>query len=79
MLPSHETERRRSPPLPSEGTRGVWREGMVMFGKLLSAIAIAALIVSVPAQAQNRPQQPQRPPWQDVCCGGPCCKAKTGR
>ncbi len=52
---------------------------MVMFGKLLSAIAIAALIVSVPAQAQNRPQQPQRPPWQDVCCGGPCCKAKTGR
>jgi hypothetical protein len=20
-----------------------------------------------------QPRTPQRPPWGDVCCGGPCC------
>ncbi|MEJ1157880.1 hypothetical protein [Prosthecomicrobium sp. N25] len=24
------------------------------------------------AQFRPRPSAP-RPPWQDVCCGGPCC------
>lgn len=50
-----------------------------MFGKILSAIAVLVMIGAFPASAQQRPQQPQRPPWQDVCCGGPCCKARPGR
>jgi hypothetical protein len=46
-----------------------------MLGKVLSFVAVFAMIAAVPAAAQQRPQ-PQRPPWQDVCCGGPCCKKR---
>ncbi len=49
-----------------------------MFGKFLALIAVVTMVASVPAEAQQRPQ-PQRPPWGDVCCGGPCCKPRPGR
>lgn len=46
---------------------------------LIQAAAVLALLGAIQAEAQPRPQQPSRPPWQDVCCGGPCCKPKPGR
>ncbi len=36
----------------------------------LLALVFAATTLAV---AQPKPKPPQRPPWQDVCCGGPCC------
>lgn len=50
-----------------------------MIRTLIHAVAVLALLGVVQAEAQQRPQQPSRPPWQDVCCGGPCCKSKPGR
>ncbi|TBW34509.1 hypothetical protein EYW49_18150 [Siculibacillus lacustris] len=46
---------------------------------LLPCVAILAavlLIVSTTLSqlaAQPRPHPVERPPWKDVCCGGPCC------
>ncbi len=36
---------------------------------------VIALLVSLFAlqSAAADPRQPKRPPWGDVCCGGPCC------
>jgi hypothetical protein len=36
---------------------------------ILLAMAILMTAISL---ADARPR-PNRPPWQDVCCGGPCC------
>lgn len=46
-----------------------------MVRTLIFALAVAALVGTTIAEAQQRPRvpQPRRPPWQDVCCGGPCC------
>jgi hypothetical protein len=46
-----------------------------MIRKLVLAAAILALVGTTMAEAQQRPRPrtPQRPAWQDVCCGGPCC------
>ncbi|MCE1234997.1 MAG: hypothetical protein LWW93_01435 [Hyphomicrobiales bacterium] len=49
-----------------------------MIRTLVHAVGVLALLGAVQAEAQPRPQ-PSRPPWQDVCCGGPCCKPKPGR
>lgn len=43
--------------------------------KRLVLLALACSILAIelaPADAQNRPRP--RPPWEDVCCGGPCCR-----
>jgi hypothetical protein len=37
--------------------------------RLLVALIASAFLVST-AYPQHAPQ---RPPWGDVCCGGPCC------
>lgn len=50
-----------------------------MIRTLIQAVAVFALLGVFQAEAQPRPQPPSRPPWQDVCCGGPCCKPKPGR
>ena len=39
---------------------------------VLSLLALVFVATAI-AEAQQRPRPPQRPPWQDVCCGGPCC------
>lgn len=47
---------------------------------ILLAMALIMVGTSIAsAQFRPRPNNP-RPPWQDVCCGGPCCvKPKPGR
>ena len=50
-----------------------------MIRSLIHAMAVLALLGVTTAEAQMRPNQPLRPPWQDVCCGGPCCKPRPGR
>lgn len=45
-----------------------------MIRTLIYAIAVLALVGTTFAEAQTRPRTPKRPPWQDVCCGGPCCR-----
>lgn len=50
-----------------------------MIRTLVSGMAVAAMLASAVAEAQTQPRPPNRPPWQDVCCGGPCCKPKPGR
>lgn len=39
---------------------------------LILAMALVMVATSI-ASAQGRRQGNPRPPWQDVCCGGPCC------
>lgn len=48
-----------------------------VFAVALFAVAVA---LSTPGSAQQRPRPVERPPWKDVCCGGPCCaKPRPGR
>jgi hypothetical protein len=42
-------------------------------GVLVAAVFAVAVVVSSPSAAQQRPRPIERPPWKDVCCGGPCC------
>ncbi len=44
-----------------------------MVRKLVVTFVVAVFAATTLAQAQVRPRPPQRPPWKDVCCGGPCC------
>lgn len=45
------------------GSRSMMKTFLILFATLvIGGVSLA--------EAQNRPQ---RPPWQDVCCGGPCC------
>jgi len=45
-----------------------------MFRTLVLTLIATAFAATTIAEAQVRvPRPPHRPPWQDVCCGGPCC------
>ena len=44
-----------------------------MIRTLVLALFSLVFVVTTIAEAQVPPRPPQRPPWQDVCCGGPCC------
>lgn len=59
------------------GRRDFGNEAMIR--TIVHALSVVALLWTVQAEAQTRPPQPNRPPWQDVCCGGPCCKPRPGR
>jgi hypothetical protein len=53
----------RSSPRGPMGSRSMMKTFLILFATLvIGGVSLA--------EAQNRPQ---RPPWQDVCCGGPCC------
>jgi hypothetical protein len=42
----------------------------------MTAVAGTTFVGMAPADAQNRPQ---RPTFEDVCCGGPCCQRPPRR
>ena len=45
-----------------------------MYRALVVALFVTVFAATTVAEAQMRPPvPPQRPPWKDVCCGGPCC------
>lgn len=42
----------------------------------MTAVAGTTVVGMAPVDAQNRPQ---RPTFEDVCCGGPCCQRPPRR
>lgn len=44
-----------------------------MVRTVVVACLAAMFAATTVAWAQQAPRPPQRPPWKDVCCGGPCC------